>query len=172
MGRRSREIKERRARREQDRSGRIVELENELRRLSDGDVVFGTTQDFPEEVRESYLEDVVAFESVSTGTSLFEGLVQRGIDLPPPEKLDEEQSKERAKEVLRALEPLRIALIGFEEMTAREFYSTLWNQTLWEGCYVEKKTPHTWTIIDVSHRMSRSELLQFLEDLSAPESVH
>ncbi|MBZ5495756.1 MAG: hypothetical protein LAP85_05090 [Acidobacteriia bacterium] len=79
------------------------------------------------------MEDILAFESVGSGTSLFEGLQERGLDLPLPEKLDEQQSAEKATEVLHALACLRVYLIGFENMTAREFYSTLWNQNTQEG---------------------------------------
>ena len=57
-------------------------------------------------------------------------------------------------------------------MSAREFYSTLYHQTLWEGCYVKKRHPGAMTIIDVSHRLSRSDIVQRLEDMKESESVH
>ncbi len=170
MGRRSREARQRRTR-SQKRSGREAELENELKRLHDGDLVYWASKGLPPEIRESNLEDIIAFESVETGTSLFEGLQQHGTELPPPEKLDELQSIEKVGEVLRALSSLRILLVGFEHMTAREFYWTLWNQTLWEACYIEKRNPGALTIIDVSHQLSRSDILQLLEGLKEPESV-
>jgi hypothetical protein len=186
MGRRSREHRERRERRVQDarqdsakgpitdqkRAKRADELEENLNRLASGDAVFWTSGNCPAEIRESNLEDILAFESVGSGTSLFEGLQEHGVELPPPEKLDELQSSEKVTEVLRALACLRVFLIGFEDMTAREFYSTLWNQTLWEGCYVEKRNPGALTVIDVSRGLSRSDFLRFLEDLQKSGSVH
>jgi hypothetical protein len=189
MGRRSREHRERRERRErraqdaqedsakepmteQKRAKRADELEEDLNRLAGGDAIFWTSGNCPAELRESILEDILAFELTGSGTSLFEGLQEHGLELPPPEKLDELQSTEKVSEVLRALACLRIFLIGFEDMTAREFYSTLWNQTLWEGCYVEKRNPGALTVIDVSHRLSRPDLLRFLEDLQKSGSVH
>jgi hypothetical protein len=97
MGRRSREHWERQRRRVQDAAkssreaqtsaqgtDRTAELEAELRSLADGDAVFWTSQDCPAEVRESNLEDILAFESVGSGTSLFEGLQEHGVDLPQP----------------------------------------------------------------------------------------
>jgi hypothetical protein len=45
-------------------------------------------------------------------------------------------SAREVMEIFRALEKLQVFLIGFEEMNARELYSKLWRQTLWEGCYV------------------------------------
>jgi hypothetical protein len=57
-------------------------------------------------------------------------------------------------------------------MSARELYATLWHQTLWEGCYVRKRNPAALTLIDVSRRIPRSEMLEFLENLKKRESVH
>ena len=155
-----------------DQAKRIEELEDRLKRLTDGDAVFWSRPGSPADIRESNLEDVLAFESVGSGTSLFEGLQEHGLDLPQPEKLDERQSAEKVAEVLCALAALRVFLVGFDDLNAREFYSTLWNETLWEGCYVEKQNPGALTIIDVSHRMSRSEILQILEDMRKTASVH
>jgi hypothetical protein len=157
---------------DQKSTGRAEELEEELNRLADGDAVSWTSKDFPEEARESYLEDVLAFESIGTGTSLFEGLQEHGLTLPAPEKLDDQQCADKAKEVLYALARLRIFLFGFDDLTAREFYSTLWSQTLWEGCYVEKRNRGAITLIDVSHKMPRSEMLRYLEELKRAGSVH
>jgi hypothetical protein len=153
-------------------AGRAEELEKEIERLAERDAVFWSFEHCPADVRESDLEDILAFESVGTGTSLFEGLQEHGINLPAPEKLDEEQCAEKAVEVVQALACLRIFLIGFHDMTPREFYTTLWNQTLWEGCYLEKRNRGAITMIDVSHRMPRSEMLEFLEELQRVDSVH
>ncbi len=179
MGRKSREHRERREQRERaagrqaPRSNagetdnrRIQELEDELNRLVDGDAVLNRPVDCPDDDWESNLKDILAFESVATGTSLFDGLQKHGIDLPAPEKIDDRQCAEKAKEVLDALADLRVFVCGYEDMTPRKLYTTLWNQTLWEGCYVEKQNPGAVTLIDVSHKMLRSELLDYLDKLS------
>jgi hypothetical protein len=150
---------------------RIEELEQELNRLADGDAESWNSESFPAETRESDLEDILAFESVGTGTSLFEGLQEHGVTLPAPEKLDDQQCADKAREVLHALARLRVFLFGFDDLTAREFYSTLWSQTLWEGCYVEKRNPGAITLIDVSHKMPRSEMLRCLEELKRASCV-
>ncbi|MFH1574990.1 MAG: hypothetical protein ABIG68_13480 [Acidobacteriota bacterium] len=139
--------------------------------MVEGDAVFWTSGNLPDQIWESHLEHVLAFESVGSGISLFQGLQEHGVDLPPPEKLDEQQSAEKAREVLYALVGLRIFLVGFEGMTAREFCSTLWNQTLWEGCYVEKRNPGALTIIDISHSLSRQDWQRLLEELTESASV-
>jgi len=126
----------------------------------------------PPDVQETNLEDVIAFESVGSGPSLFEGLQANGVELPPPDQLDEDQSARKAEEVLHALAGIRVFLIGYAHMSARKFYRTLWHQTLWEGCYIEKRIPGAHTIIDVSHQMPRSALLEYLESMKSAAIVH
>ncbi|MBP1595532.1 MAG: hypothetical protein H6Q05_909 [Acidobacteria bacterium] len=147
-------------------------MEEELKRMADGDVSFWKSGALPRDVWETNLEDILAFESVGSGKSLFEGLQEHGVDLPRPEKLDEKQCADKIKEVTLALVRLQIMLVGYEDMTIREFYATLWNQTLWEGCYVEKRNPGAMTIIDVSHRLSHSEMLSILEEFQKSGAVH
>jgi hypothetical protein len=150
---------------------RTRELEEELRQLKNGDARFWGSEQCPADLRVSNLEDILAFESVESGISLFEGFQQHGIDLPNPATLNEQQSAAKAGEIILALEELQILLIGFEEMSARQFYRTLWHTTLWEGCYVKKRDPRALTIIDVSHQIPQSEILKFLEEMTKRGTV-
>jgi hypothetical protein len=149
----------------------IGDLEEQLKRLSDGEAEFWAAPDCPQETRETDLEDILAFESVENGVSLFEGLQKHGLNLPPPEGVSEESSADKVAEILYHLARLRIFLVGYHEMTAREFYTTLWYQTLWEGCYIEKRNPAAITIIDVSHGLSRPEWKEMLEELKKSTRV-
>jgi len=179
MGRQSREHRERRERREkaaaqttnQDQASRISSLEQELKNLCE-DAVSWSSGSLPPDTQQTNLEDVIAFESVGSRPSLFEGLQANGVELPPPDRLDEEQSAQKVKEVLHALSKIRVFLIGHDHMSAREFYGTLWHQTLWEGCFVEKRVPGALTIIDVSHKLPRSAVLEFLEGMKSAATVH
>jgi hypothetical protein len=148
-----------------EQAARINKLKDELNDLSDGRAIVNTSSDAPLDLIESHLEDIVNFESVSSGISLFEGLQQHGMKLPPPETLNEFLSGRKVMEIFRALEKLRVFLIGFEEMSARELYSTLWNETLWEGCYVKKRNPGSITMIDVSHKMRQSDMQRYFDNL-------
>ncbi len=172
MGRQSRMHRAKRERRAAAQLNRASRLEEELRRTTGDDPVFWTSGNCPAELRESHLEDILAFESVGTGTSLFDGLQGHGLDLPHPDRLDEKQSAEKAGEVMHALQKLQILLVGFEHMSAREFYKTLWTQTLWEGCYVRKRQPGALTIIDVSHSLPRSEVIKIMEEAAKAGTVH
>jgi hypothetical protein len=184
MGRLSRQHRERRERRSKGllnepkgaatsgkrQSDHIAELEDRLKELAGGD--FESGGQLPPDIRKKHLEDVLAFEDVGSNASLFQGLEAHGMELPPPEKLDDRQTAEKANEVLLALARLGVFLIGFEHMTPRQFYSTLWHQTLWEGCYVEKRLPGAVTFVDVSHSMSRADWRRFHEELQRSGTVH
>jgi hypothetical protein len=173
MGRKSREHRERREEKERgSESDRAQQLEEELTRLADGDAFFWASKDCPVDLRESNLEDILAFESVGSGTSLFLGLQEHGMDLPNPEELNEQQSVAKVQEVLHALLELQIILVGFDDMSARKLYSTLWNETLWEGCYVKKRHPGAMTVIDVSHRIPHSEILKALGEIARSSQTH
>jgi hypothetical protein len=140
-----------------------------LKQTTDGE--FETGGSLPPEAREAHLEDILAFESVSTGTSLFQGLEQHGVKLPRPESLNDQQCVDKVFEVLSALAGIGVLLVGVEHMPPRKLYSTLWNETLWEGCYLEKRPPGALTMIDVSHSMSRTDWRRLIEDMGGCHSV-
>ena len=151
---------------------KIRKLEAELEHVGNGRALFWTTPDCPPEIRRAGLEDVLAFEDIGAGISLFEGLLARGIELPRPETLSERQSSDKAEEVMNALLELQIILVGFEKMSARQLYATIWQQTLWEGCYIEKRFAGAVTILDVSHSIPQTEMLQSLDDVMKICSIH
>jgi hypothetical protein len=151
---------------------RIKQMQDKLNELAGGLFSIKTSPDLSADMVESYLEDIINFESVDSGISLFDGLQQHGVHLPPPEELNDFLSVRKVREILRALEKLQIFLIGYEEMTARELYSTLWHQTLWEGCYIKKRYPGAMTLIDVSHKMMQSDIQQCLDELMKVRRIH
>jgi hypothetical protein len=156
----------------EDRSDRIRELEEDLSRMADGDVSFWNRGDCPSDLRESHLEDVRAFESLSSGPSLFQGLEANGVNLPPPEKLNQRQCAKKVLEILKALARVQVVIIGFEHWSPKQAYAKFWEETLWEGCYVEKKTPGGITVIDASHSMSRSDFERSIKELIGPQFVN
>jgi hypothetical protein len=169
MGRSSRAHRERRE--EKERNQRIQQLESELQRLAGGEAVFKPAPGLSPEAREADLEDVLAFESVGSGPSLFEGLLERGLDLPPPEKLSDRECLKKISEIYSALSRIRIMLLGYHHMEPRELYSTLWQETLWEACYVEKRNPNAITLIDVSHMMTKSDWLDMMKAMESGTTI-
>jgi hypothetical protein len=156
----------------EDRSDRVRELEEDLSRRAGGDVSFWNRGDCPSDLRESHLEDVRAFESLSSGPSLFQGLEANGVNLPPPEKLNQRQCAKKVLEILKALARVQVVIIGFEHWSPKQAYAKFWEETLWEGCYVEKKTPGGITVIDASHSLSRSDFERSIKQLMGPQFVN
>jgi hypothetical protein len=155
-----------------DRSDRVRELEAELEEIADGDATFWNREGCPSELRESHLEDVRAFESHSSGPSLFQGLEANGVKLPPPEQLNQRQCAKKVLEILKALVRIQVVIIGFEHWSPKQAYAKFWKETLWEGCYVEKKTPGGITVIDASHSLSRSDVERSIRELIGPQFVN
>jgi hypothetical protein len=151
---------------------RIKKMQDKLKELAGGLFTFEATPDLPADIVEANLEDIINFESVDSGVSLFDGLQQHGVHLPPPEELNEFVSVRKVNEIFHALEKLRIFLIGYEEMNARELYSTLWHQTLWEGCYFKRRYPGSITLMDVSHKMMQSDIRRHLDRMMQSSSIH
>ena len=183
MGRKSREKRERRARRNGNssptlspeagnRPDRVAQLEAELNRMADGDTSFWNREGCPAEVRESHLKDVMAFESLSSGPSLFEGLQANGVDLPPPKQLSERQCAKKVVEILEALAEVQVLVIGFEQWSPKQAYTKFWEETLWEGCYVKKKTPGGLTLIDASHSLTRCDFERLVGDMMRAQFVN
>ena len=155
-----------------EQTGRIRRLQRDLKSLWGRFSGFETFPHFSHELDQTDLEDIDAFESVGKGISLFEGLQRDGMELPRPATLDELQSEGKVMEILSSLAEMRIFLIGFDGMSGRKLYRTLWSRTLWEGCYVKKRNPGAITLIDVSRRMQPWEVQQFLDELMKETAVH
>ncbi|MDM7998149.1 MAG: hypothetical protein QUT30_20970 [Acidobacteriota bacterium] len=156
----------------QSKLDRVKKLKEELKTLSGGDAVFRASPVLSEQVEAEVLEDILAFESVGQGISMFEGLKQKGLDLPHPDKLNEFQSRRKALEVLKELTKIGVFCIGFDGMSGRELYRTLYHQTLWEGCYIKRRHPEAITLVDVSRKLPRSEMERFLDGMMARDTIH
>jgi hypothetical protein len=156
MEKKSREKRERReggTTTDQERLERIGEIERELNRLADGEYTSGkVSPNLSLEDRQNYLENILAFESVGSGPSLFEGLEANGVRLPRPEQLSDRQCIRKVTKIMKGLSKIGVFLMGFEHLNPRELYTTLFHQTLWEGCYVKRRHPGSVTFIDVSRR--------------------
>jgi len=156
----------------QDPGKRVKKLSEELKNLFSGDLLGKSSPVLSEDVEAEALEDILAFESIGRGTSMFEGLRQNGLELPHPDKLNEFQSQRKALEVLKALTKTGVFCVGFGGMSGRRLYRTLYHQTLWEGCYVKRHHPGTVTLIDLSRKTMRSELKRLLSGMMTRDTIH
>lgn len=113
-----------------DREIRINRMEEELRDLSgDGMIMAEPSADCPPEVREKFLEHVLKFERGEWTTHV--DLLRRiGVELPPPDELDDAGVTAKLWEVIRGLERLRTFLYSTDHLDDRALYALLWGEAL------------------------------------------
>jgi hypothetical protein len=115
-----------------DREIHINELRHQAEDLTDGDIVSYEDPDAPSEVIEQYWENVIAYET-APHTTHFDQLTRAGIDLPPPETLDDAALADKLWEIIRGLADIGTFLSSTDHLSDRELYDLLWNDLLREA---------------------------------------
>ena len=107
-----------------DREIRIEKMKRELEELSSGSFVSGAFGEVSPELDEIFLERVLGFEKAEYDTN-FNRLVQRGVEMVPPDELDDAGLQAKLKEVLQALAAIRCFLHDTDHLSDRELYTWL-----------------------------------------------
>ncbi len=103
---------------------RIEKLNERIAELTDGKMTFDGADDLPPDVREQFLENVVAIEE--TGWSRpADHLEKGGLELVPPEELDDEAVREKLREVIHAMALRNMYVMHTDHLSDRELYSAL-----------------------------------------------
>ncbi|MGH9942961.1 MAG: hypothetical protein ACRD9R_11465 [Pyrinomonadaceae bacterium] len=110
---------------------RIEELKQRAEELSGGDFISEEAANCPPEVREQFWEQVVAFEEAETITH-FDELSEAGLELPPPDELDDARLSEKLWALIHALADGRTYLHSTDHLSDRELYAHLWSESLRE----------------------------------------
>ncbi len=113
------------------RKRHIEELRERIDRLAGGKADIGRSATCPDEIHEKFLESVLAFEEAGQVT-LFEELVRSGLQLPPPDQLDEQSLSSKLWEVIRGMAFLGAYLYNTNHLSDRELYDRLWTEVLRE----------------------------------------
>ena len=115
----------------EERQRHIRELQERLQRIAGGPVSMGFSEDCPEEIRERFLESVVAFEEAEP-VALFDELGKMGLQLPAPEEMDDVQLYNKLWEIIRCMSLLGSYLHNTGHLSDRELYRRLWSELLRE----------------------------------------
>src|SRR3954468_1700073 len=114
-----------------EREQRIAEIKGQLQTLVGGRMIGRELPGISLAQREQFWEHVLACE-VNEGphTSDFERLLARGVELPPPETLDDASLTAKLWEMIRALDELNVMLESTNHLSDRELYTQLWSHSL------------------------------------------
>ena len=95
-------VTESKQRTSEERQRHIRELQEKLEHIANGPVKMGFSEDCPEEIRERFLESVLAFEEAEP-VALFDELTKMGLQLPAPEEMNDVQLNSKLWEVIRCM---------------------------------------------------------------------
>jgi hypothetical protein len=146
----------------EERQRHIRELQERLQRISGGPVSMGFSEDCPEEIRERFLESVVAFEEAEP-VALFDELVRMGLQLPAPEEMDDVQLNEKLWEIIRRMSLLGSYLHNTDHLSDRELYSRLWSETLREPSVLMPQNQNYAEHIDIIGSGSEEDIQLYLK---------
>ena len=108
-----------------DRQAHIQDLQRRAEAFVSDKLSFVESEELPQTLREY----VLTYEEAEINTS-FDLLVQGGMALPAPEKLDDMQLTAKLWEVIRGLALLRTFLYNTNHLSDRELYEELWYEEL------------------------------------------
>jgi hypothetical protein len=114
-----------------DQEIRINELREAAKEAAGGDMLSWEDPDAPPEIAEQFWENVLAYEQAEE-TCHFLLLERAGVELPPPQELDDERISAKLWEIIHALAGMNCFLAQTDHWSDRELYEHLWNETLRE----------------------------------------
>lgn len=115
-----------------DQQIRINELRESAREAAGGEMTEWVDSDAPPGIEEQFWRGVHEYESAPL-TSCFHQLLERGIDLPSPEQLDDESLTSKLWQVIEGLAKLQTFLERTDHLSDRELYALLWEDLLREA---------------------------------------
>ena len=116
-----------------DTQEHIQDLQQRAKELAGGELSFFESEEMPPKLREQFWERVVNYEE-GEWTTPFVLLTRGGMELNPPDELDDEQLKPKLWEVIRGLAMLRMFLYSTDHLSDRELYQVLWHEVLLDEC--------------------------------------
>ena len=122
---------------EPDQEKRIEKLRAELGELGG---TFSENSDMPADLEEEFLKQVLAFETAEPSTVL-QWLEDAGLEVPPPNQLDDEQLHAKLWEVIKRMASLGAYLHSTNHLSDRELYENLFNESLREEAVLFPENP-------------------------------
>lgn len=122
---------------EPNQEKRLEHLRSELQRLG-GDL--SHESDLPADMEEQFLKHILAFETAKEMT-LMEWLVNAGVEVPPPDQLNDLELREKLSEIIHRMASLGAYLHHTNHLSDRALYSQLYDDSLREPTVLFPEDP-------------------------------
>ena len=152
-----------------DPEERIDELKEQAQQAAKGEIISWESDVLPLEQREQFWRHVVEYETAPLITE-FRQLTDRGLDLPDPDAIDNEQLTSKLWEVIRALALMRVYICETDHLSDRELYSLLWRDVLRQETSIIPDEPGSAWHIDLLGGCSEMDTYLYLKYYADEES--
>ncbi len=122
---------------EPDQDKRIEKLRSELEKLGGG---VSQHPELSADLEEAFLKHILAFETAEP-TTLLQWLENAGLEVPPPDQLDDTQLNARLWEVINRMASLGAYLHNTNHLSDRELYAYLFDEGLREDAVLFPEDP-------------------------------
>ena len=122
---------------DRERELRIANVKRQAEQAAGGKVVSWESDLLSGDQREEFWRRVMEYETNQATTTLFQQLIEAGLELPQPEELDDEQLRSKLWEVIMVLTQKRVLVESTDHLNDRELYAVLWHDLLREETPVD-----------------------------------
>ena len=138
---------------EPDQEERIAKLRAELEKLGGSAM---SLESMPADMEEEFLRQVLEYETAEP-ISLFRLIENSGLEIPPPDQLDEPSLSSKLKEIVERMASLGAYLLHTNHLTDRELYRYLYVDGLREEAVLFPENPSYAYMIDLTGSGSDSD---------------
>jgi hypothetical protein len=131
---------------EPDQEERIAKLRQELEKLG-GNAL--SLESMPADMEEEFLRQVLEYENAEP-TTLFRLLENSGLEISPPDQLDDDAVTTKLKEIVERMATLGAYLLHTDHLTDRELYVYLYADGLREDAVLFPENPSYAYMIDLT----------------------
>ena len=131
---------------EPNQEERIAKLREELEKLGGSTM---SLESMPADMEEEFLRHVLEYESAEP-ISLLRLLENSGLEIPPPDQLDDRTHTNRLKEIIERMASLGAYLLHTNHLPDRGLYDYLYNDGLREEAVLFPENPSYAYMIDLT----------------------
>ena len=138
---------------------RINKLRAELEKLGGNT---STLESMPADMEEEFLRHVIEYETAEQ-ISLLRLLENSGLEIPPPESLDDDVLKNKLKEIVDRMAAVGSYLLHTNHLSDRDLYEYLYHEALREETVLFPENPSYAYMIDLTGSGSEDDNQTYLK---------